>query len=92
MTTQFLIHFSSLSFKANEQVYFPEDTEPPGATSADYYLSEAAKVSTPNLYLNTYQVKYTTDGQQPNNGECAALFAVSIAKQQATELDCRTIC
>ncbi|MCJ8749109.1 hypothetical protein PDJAM_G00172490 [Pangasius djambal] len=29
--------------KAKDQVCFPEDIEPPGATSGDYYLSEAAK-------------------------------------------------
>ncbi|XP_060772914.1 uncharacterized protein LOC132883379 isoform X3 [Neoarius graeffei] len=29
--------------KAKEQVFVPEDIEPPGATSGDYYLSEAAK-------------------------------------------------
>ncbi|XP_060720303.1 uncharacterized protein si:cabz01007807.1 isoform X1 [Tachysurus vachellii] len=29
--------------KARDQLCFPEDIEPPGATSGDYYLSEAAK-------------------------------------------------
>ncbi|KAG7314085.1 hypothetical protein KOW79_022581 [Hemibagrus wyckioides] len=29
--------------KARDQLFFPEDIEPPGATSGDYYLSEAAK-------------------------------------------------
>ncbi|KAK3507410.1 hypothetical protein QTP70_019647 [Hemibagrus guttatus] len=29
--------------EARDQLFFPEDIEPPGATSGDYYLSEAAK-------------------------------------------------
>lgn len=57
MSPQFLIHFSPLTLKAKEQVFVPEDIEPPGATSGDYYLSEAAKVSTPNLYFKNISVK-----------------------------------
>lgn len=53
MSTQ----FSSLTLKARDQLCFPEDIGPPGATSGDYYLSEAAKVSTLNLYLTYISVK-----------------------------------
>lgn len=57
MSPQFLIHISSLTFIAKDQVYFTEDLEPPGATSGNYYLSEAAKVTTPHLYLKHTSVK-----------------------------------
>lgn len=57
MPPQFLIHFSSLTLKAKDQVRFPEDIEPLGATSGDYYLSEAAKVSTPHLYFKHIQAQ-----------------------------------
>ncbi|MCI4394903.1 hypothetical protein PGIGA_G00174190 [Pangasianodon gigas] len=36
-------YLPSSESKAKDQVCFPEDIEPPGATSGDYYLSEAAK-------------------------------------------------
>lgn len=43
--------------KAKDQVCFPEDIEPLGATSGDYYLSEAAKVSTLHLYFKHIQAQ-----------------------------------
>ncbi|XP_036439221.1 uncharacterized protein si:cabz01007807.1 isoform X2 [Colossoma macropomum] len=36
-------HTASRETKAKGEAYFPEDFDPPGATSSDFYLSEAAK-------------------------------------------------
>ncbi|XP_047672487.1 uncharacterized protein si:cabz01007807.1 isoform X2 [Tachysurus fulvidraco] len=50
--------------KARDQLCFPEDIEPPGATSGDYYLSEAAKAEWMSSQMDVRRARAPTEDEE----------------------------
>ncbi|KAL6466418.1 hypothetical protein MHYP_G00242220 [Metynnis hypsauchen] len=61
-------HTASRETKAKEEAFAPEDFDPPGATSSDFYLSEAAKAEWMSSQMDVRRTKGPEEDEERLEG------------------------